>query len=55
MVLMMPIKYLLFCTFTGDIEHTHLVKGLDYALLNKVRSEMDKKEDDEDGNDGNSR
>ncbi|XP_020583899.1 suppressor of mec-8 and unc-52 protein homolog 2 [Phalaenopsis equestris] len=39
----------------GDIEHTHLVKGLDYALLNKVRSEMDKKADDEDGNDGNSR
>ncbi|CAI5473859.1 unnamed protein product [Closterium sp. Yama58-4] len=24
----------------GDVEHTHLVKGLDYALLNKVRSEM---------------
>ena len=21
----------------GDMEHTHLVKGLDYALLNKVR------------------
>lgn len=21
----------------GDIEHTHLVKGLDYALLQKVR------------------
>lgn len=20
----------------GDVEHTHLVKGLDYALLNKV-------------------
>lgn len=39
----------------GDIEHTHLVKGLDYALLHKVRSEMDKKDDDEDGNDGNSR
>ncbi|KAL2941780.1 Suppressor of mec-8 and unc-52 protein-like protein 2 [Bienertia sinuspersici] len=27
----------------GDVEHTHLVKGLDYALLNKVRSEMDKR------------
>ncbi|XP_024515176.1 suppressor of mec-8 and unc-52 protein homolog 2 [Selaginella moellendorffii] len=27
----------------GDVEHTHLVKGLDYALLNKVRSEIDKK------------
>ena len=21
----------------GDMEHTHLVKGLDYALLQKVR------------------
>ena len=25
----------------GDVDHTHLVKGLDYALLNKVRSEQD--------------
>lgn len=25
----------------GDIDHTHLVKGLDYALLNKVRSEQE--------------
>ncbi|KFD52090.1 hypothetical protein M513_07072 [Trichuris suis] len=25
----------------GDMEHTHLVKGLDYALLQKVRSEID--------------
>eukprot|EP00922_Rhytidocystis_sp_ex-Travisia-forbesii_P043101 GHVS01064399.1.p1 GENE.GHVS01064399.1~~GHVS01064399.1.p1 ORF type:complete len:347 (+),score=76.37 GHVS01064399.1:168-1208(+) len=24
----------------GDVEHTHLVKGLDFALLNKVRSEI---------------
>ena len=24
----------------GDLEHTHLVKGLDYALLSKVKSEM---------------
>ncbi|CAD5226588.1 unnamed protein product [Bursaphelenchus xylophilus] len=24
----------------GDIEHTHLVKGLDYSLLNKTRSEI---------------
>ena len=24
----------------GDIEHTHLVKGLDYALLQKMRSEL---------------
>lgn len=29
----------------GDVEHTHLVKGLDYALLHKVRSEIDKKPD----------
>ncbi|KAI3912867.1 hypothetical protein MKW98_012809 [Papaver atlanticum] len=28
----------------GDVEHTHLVKGLDYALLNKVRSEIKKPE-----------
>lgn len=33
---------------TGDVEHTHLVKGLDLALLNKVRSEIDKKADAED-------
>ncbi|CAK9864298.1 unnamed protein product [Sphagnum jensenii] len=32
----------------GDVEHTHLVKGLDYALLHKIRSEIDKRpEDDE--------
>ncbi|CAH8361467.1 unnamed protein product [Eruca vesicaria subsp. sativa] len=31
----------------GDVEHTHLVKGLDYALLNKVRSEIVKKPDTE--------
>lgn len=24
----------------GDMEHTHLVKGLDYSLLHKVRSEI---------------
>ena len=47
----------------GDMEHTHLVKGLDYALLQKVRSEIVNKEqeeememerladDDEDGDD----
>ncbi|ODM97579.1 Protein Red [Orchesella cincta] len=29
----------------GDMEHTHLVKGLDYALLQKVRSEIDIKGD----------
>lgn len=28
----------------GDMEHTHLVKGLDYALLQKVRSEIQSKE-----------
>lgn len=32
----------------GDLEHTHLVKGLDYSLLNKVRSEIDKSDDDDD-------
>lgn len=31
------------------MEHTHLVKGLDYALLEKVRAEINIKEtDDED-------
>ncbi|XP_031382592.1 suppressor of mec-8 and unc-52 protein homolog 2 [Punica granatum] len=36
----------------GDVEHTHLVKGLDYALLNKIRSEIGKKPDaGEDAND----
>ncbi|XP_050366974.1 suppressor of mec-8 and unc-52 protein homolog 2 isoform X2 [Argentina anserina] len=39
----------------GDVEHTHLVKGLDYALLNKVRSEMDKKPDAGDEADAKSR
>lgn len=39
----------------GDVEHTHLVKGLDYALLSKVRSEMDKKPEVEDERDGKSR
>uniref|UniRef100_A0A914UX45 RED-like N-terminal domain-containing protein n=1 Tax=Plectus sambesii TaxID=2011161 RepID=A0A914UX45_9BILA len=28
----------------GDMEHTHLVKGLDYSLLQKVRSEIEGKE-----------
>ncbi|XP_034230741.1 protein Red isoform X2 [Thrips palmi] len=31
----------------GDMEHTHLVKGLDYALLQKVRSEIQSKEMEE--------
>lgn len=37
------------------MEHTHLVKGLDYALLNKVRSEIVKKPDAVDDVDGKSR
>jgi len=28
----------------GDMEHTHLVKGLDYALLETVRAEINNKE-----------
>lgn len=32
----------------GDVEHTHLVKGLDFALLHKIRSEIDKEPEDED-------
>ena len=32
----------------GDMEHTHLVKGLDYALLQKVRSEIEQLEEEED-------
>ncbi|KAL7136932.1 hypothetical protein ABFS83_10G062400 [Erythranthe nasuta] len=39
----------------GDVEHTHLVKGLDFALLNKVRSEIDKKPDGGDEIDGKSK
>lgn len=31
----------------GDMEHTHLVKGLDYALLQKVRSEIETKEQEQ--------
>ncbi|GKU99988.1 hypothetical protein SLEP1_g12756 [Rubroshorea leprosula] len=38
----------------GDVEHTHLVKGLDYALLNKVRSEIDRKPDAGEEADGKS-
>ena len=37
----------------GDLEHTHLVKGLDYALLQKVKAEIEKKDaelDDEERN-----
>ena len=36
----------------GDTEHTHLVKGLDYALLSKVRSEQHQEEQREKGEDG---
>ena len=32
----------------GDMEHTHLVKGLDFALLQKVRSEISNREQEED-------
>eukprot|EP00931_Biecheleriopsis_adriatica_P080029 TRINITY_DN53386_c0_g1_i1.p1 TRINITY_DN53386_c0_g1~~TRINITY_DN53386_c0_g1_i1.p1 ORF type:complete len:556 (+),score=171.06 TRINITY_DN53386_c0_g1_i1:48-1715(+) len=28
----------------GDLDHTHLVKGLDFALLNKVRTEITKQQ-----------
>eukprot|EP00933_Yihiella_yeosuensis_P062462 TRINITY_DN65419_c0_g1_i1.p1 TRINITY_DN65419_c0_g1~~TRINITY_DN65419_c0_g1_i1.p1 ORF type:complete len:570 (-),score=175.24 TRINITY_DN65419_c0_g1_i1:129-1838(-) len=28
----------------GDVDHTHLVKGLDFALLNKVRTEISKQQ-----------
>ncbi|CAH1404631.1 unnamed protein product [Nezara viridula] len=31
----------------GDMAHTHLVKGLDFALLNKVRSEIEAKTKEE--------
>lgn len=31
----------------GDMEHTHLVKGLDYALLQKIKVEIQTKEDEE--------
>uniref|UniRef100_A0A803JS24 IK cytokine n=1 Tax=Xenopus tropicalis TaxID=8364 RepID=A0A803JS24_XENTR len=31
----------------GDMEHTHLVKGLDFALLQKVRAEIANKEKEE--------
>ncbi|CAO3636095.1 unnamed protein product [Cunninghamella echinulata] len=39
----------------GDLQHTHLVKGLDYTLLNKVRRQLQEKkkvnmEEDDDNN-----
>ena len=39
----------------GDMEHTHLVKGLDFALLQKVRSEIhniEREDDEENDNSG---
>ena len=36
----------------GDIEHTHLVKGLDYALLHKVKAEIYNKENQDDDVEG---
>ncbi|XP_062100021.1 suppressor of mec-8 and unc-52 protein homolog 2-like [Humulus lupulus] len=35
-----------------DVEHTHLVKRLDYDLLNKIQSEIDKKPDSGEESDG---
>lgn len=32
----------------GDMEHTHLVKGLDYALLHKVKAELQQMDEEED-------
>jgi len=31
----------------GDLEHTHLVKGLDYSLLTKVKAELAKQDRDQ--------
>lgn len=31
----------------GDMEHTHLVKGLDYVLLEKIKDEIQNKQDEE--------
>lgn len=31
----------------GDIQHTHMVKGLDYILLNRVRGDIDEKADED--------
>jgi IK cytokine len=31
----------------GDMEHTHLVKGLDFALLEKIRAEIAAKQEEE--------
>ena len=38
----------------GDVEHTHLVKGLDYALLRKIRDqEKEQNEDENEATTGN--
>ncbi len=31
----------------GDLEHTHLVKGLDYALLQKIKAELETQKSEE--------
>ncbi|CEP13603.1 hypothetical protein [Parasitella parasitica] len=33
----------------GDVDHTHLVKGLDFALLRKVRADLNKKQQQSNG------
>jgi hypothetical protein len=33
----------------GDVEHTHLVKGLDYTLLNKIRREQEQEQEQGEG------
>ena len=30
----------------GDIQHTHLVKGLDYALLSRQRAEIQRQQEE---------
>ncbi|KAJ3116603.1 hypothetical protein HDU96_009262 [Phlyctochytrium bullatum] len=35
----------------GDVDHTHLVKGLDFALLEKVKTDMGTKDANDAGND----
>ena len=31
----------------GDVKHTHMVKGLDFILLNRVRESLDKQKDED--------
>jgi IK cytokine len=35
----------------GDVQHTHLVKGLDFALLRKVRTDLEKKQSQQEDED----